>query len=505
MKSNKKILATTISILLTSATLSGCNSGGVISDASAAPTTRDGRTARKAEQNIIYGGAPAGSIIEAFGDNGSYYQTTAGIDQSTDLGTFALPVPTQLGLRLVVKVNPDTADEVIVPVAFRNNRNEVANRFEIGSNDSVDLGYLPVPSTPQETSGYWDTDGDGKFDVPFIVDDFGANNPLSQADADNDGIDDWNDPDGGGYHFTPGTVDPLDTDGDAIINPHDADFKPNLISPDIDHDGLKDNRDDANAGNAPGKNHALRDDRNGDGYQDSDADQNGIPDFDQDNHSPSGYRSNQAEDSSGNAADGIQDQSGTTDNSITGNDSQPAQHGSDENRTEKHQSLGESNIANNNPQDDNSTTEAPLNDKSGQTDGLHGQSSEKRDNNEQYSESSDHSGTNDNAQNHTLSGDNNRQQNDEARDHSLTSDNSRQPNRSGDREASNDNHRQNDETQNQSHESNRHQGDGRLKQETGKDKGDHGNDRAAENSKRDHNDRQKDAEKSRSGREDRNN
>lgn len=314
MNFRRNVLCTAIATALTATILAGCNSGDAIPTASAAPSPREGLITPKLAQNVIHGGAPDGSIVEAFGDNGSYYQTTAHSDTAGDLASFSLPVPTNLGVRLVVRVNPDTPDEVVVPIAFRNSRNDVENRFEIGESDHVDLGYLAVPASRQEASGYWDKDGDGKFETPFIVDDFGANNPLTQADADGDQIDDWNDPDGGGYRFSATTPDPLDNDRDGIISPYDADYDPNLVTPDIDHDGLKDNRDDANVGNKPGGNRQLPNDHDRDGYEDSDTDHNGIPDFAQDNHSPSGYRSDQpghAQDASGNTSS--PDLSGTTD------------------------------------------------------------------------------------------------------------------------------------------------------------------------------------------------
>mgnify|MGYP000290700106 CR=1 FL=1 len=80
----------------------------------------------------------------------------------------------------------------------------------------------------------------------------GAGPPeLRQYDADDDGLDDWNDPDHGGYHYDDNTPDPLDHDGDGVPNCNDScPADPNKTLPGVCGCGTPDTDSDG-GGHAP--------------------------------------------------------------------------------------------------------------------------------------------------------------------------------------------------------------------------------------------------------------
>ncbi|MCK9530622.1 MAG: hypothetical protein M0R77_08700 [Gammaproteobacteria bacterium] len=245
--------------------LSACSSGGGDSGATGATV------------NIT--GTVPGTRIEAFADNGAYYVTDS-VDNGTAAHPFTLAVPARMGLRLLMTTNPGTADEVVTPLGWRGNDSALHTRLLLGGCAQVDLGHVPIPVGPNAAASL-DADGDGVLDAPFVLDDQGARNPLTQCDADGDGMNDWDDPDHGGSHYAAGLTDPMDHDGDGIPNRHDPDFAP--TGGDSDGDGLLDNFD-ANPDNVPGGNRRLPDDFNGDGYMDDDMNHDGVHDSGQPQH-----------------------------------------------------------------------------------------------------------------------------------------------------------------------------------------------------------------------------
>ncbi len=113
-----------------------------------------------------------GTIIEAYGDNGSYYVIHS--DQNgTARHPFNLDLPAGIGFRLVMITNEGTKEEVITPLGFRDSSSKVRTRFVLGKNDSIDLGYVPLPTSRNEAADR-DHDGDGVM----VLDDVGAGNPL---------------------------------------------------------------------------------------------------------------------------------------------------------------------------------------------------------------------------------------------------------------------------------------------------------------------------------------
>lgn len=262
-----------LSVLLFATQLAACGGGGGGTDATSATTA------------TISGTVP-GTRIEAFGDSGAYY-----VAHSTDNGTaehpFSLVVPAGMGIRLVMTTNEGSAQEVMSPLGFRDNTTRVHTRMILGPGDRVDLGHIPLAMSRSEAAGDVDGDGDnddidndGMLDSPFMLDD--SHSPLAAADADRDGMNDFDDPDHGGYEYSAMERDPLDHDDDGVPNVMDPDYVVAAGFMDADRDGLHDDTDDMNPGNISGSNAYFIDDRDTDGYHQDDENRDGFHDDDKD-------------------------------------------------------------------------------------------------------------------------------------------------------------------------------------------------------------------------------
>ncbi|MDT8388514.1 MAG: hypothetical protein RQ736_13475 [Thiogranum sp.] len=271
-----KLVLQSLSVAIATLLFAACGGGG---------SGDDGSTSVAVSAATVSGTVP-GTTIEAFADNGGYYVT-----HSTDNGTtehpFSLEVPAGMGLRLIMTTNEGTADEVISPIGFRDNTAQEHTRIVLGDGDSVTIGHVPLALNRAQAAGDVDGDGDnddidadGVLDSPFMLDD--AQSPLGHADADRDGMNDFDDPDHGGYQYSGGDQDPLDHDNDGVPNTIDPHYMPASGFTDSDRDGLHDETNDVNPGNIQGMNTEFMDDLNRDGFHDGDDDRDGFHDDDLD-------------------------------------------------------------------------------------------------------------------------------------------------------------------------------------------------------------------------------
>jgi len=258
----KSILASAVALF--TLTLAACGGGG-------------GTNASPSTATTISGTVP-GTLIRAYGDNGSFYEV-ASTNNGTTEHPFSLTVPAGMGFRLVMVTNEGTVDEVVQPIAFKDSTGAVKDRIVFGKNEVVDLGNVNLYMSRNEAVAD-DTNGDGILDKPFILDDkAGAKNPLLQVDADNDGVKDFADTDHGNYDYV--GSDPKDANNDHIMDNLDkiTNSTPCTTSTvtDSDCDGVPDTVD-SNRQNATtaGSNKAFIDDLNGDGYHDDDSAKSGL-------------------------------------------------------------------------------------------------------------------------------------------------------------------------------------------------------------------------------------
>jgi len=229
-------------------------------------------------------GTVPGTRIEAFADNGGYYVTHSN-NNGTSEHPFILEVPAGMGIRLVMTTNEDTVDEVMSPIGFRDNTNQEHTRIVLGEGDAIEMGYIPLAMSRAQAAGDVDGDGDnddtnndGVLDSPFMLS--VSQSPLAHADADADGMNDFDDPDHGGYQYSGVDMDPLDHDNDGVPNTIDPDYVPAAGFMDIDRDGLHDNTNDMNPGNIEGSNSKFIDDLQGYGYHQDDENRDGFHDDD---------------------------------------------------------------------------------------------------------------------------------------------------------------------------------------------------------------------------------
>jgi cytochrome c553 len=258
----------TLTIVTLALVQAACGGGGSGSSTSVSPSATGASIA----------GTVPGTLIEAFGDNGSYHAVDSS-DNGTARHPFQLQLPAGVGFHLVMTTNDGTPDEVVTPIGFRDSSGRVRTRLMVNDGETVDLGHVPLPMG-RNAAATDDRDNDGVLDSPMILDDVGASNPLSQADADNDGMDDWDDPDHGGYHYADHIKDPQDHDDDGIPNSYDHDHQ--ARSDDSDADGLPDSVDANRHNERDHANDDLGEDCDHDGYNDDDHDRDGFHDDDGD-------------------------------------------------------------------------------------------------------------------------------------------------------------------------------------------------------------------------------
>lgn len=218
--------------------LAGCGGGGgLLADGGIIGT------------GTIIGTVP-GTRIEAYAENGDYFETLSEINE-TDKHPFWLDLPADVGFYLVMIINEDTEDEVIMPIAFQADNGELLARIILRANQQIDLGHVPLYRNCSEVPPDSDPDADCILDKPFILNESqGSKNPLRVMDADNDGWNDFDDPDHGyGQQNGWQSGDPQDHDDDRVPNFYDHSFSPGPN--DLDGDGINDD-EDVNPGNIPG-------------------------------------------------------------------------------------------------------------------------------------------------------------------------------------------------------------------------------------------------------------
>jgi len=221
MKTNSLKLSALVSALV----LVGCGGGSSSTDA---PVTTTSSVSK------ISGTVP-GTLIEAFCTDGSYYKVTS-TDNGTNEHPFEIEVPSTVSCSLVMTTNEnDEVKKVITQIGVITSD---ANGTVFKATGDIDLGNIPLAMDPSEIN---DENGDHVSDdilniqvdgVSIVVD---LENPL---DDDGDGlVNVYEDDDNDGIY----NRDDDDDDGDKEID----------IDNDSDDDGIDDefDVDDDNDGN----------------------------------------------------------------------------------------------------------------------------------------------------------------------------------------------------------------------------------------------------------------
>ncbi len=242
--------------------LSGC---GGESTTDTAQTTIPSTTA-----SYSITGAVPGTLIEAFCDDGSYYQTSSDINQPVtgpDGKTwhqFSLNLPVEVACQLVMTMNEDDpTNKTVTPIALATNTGTAVAIQAVTGGETIDLGSIDLPRDPADLQNRGlDSDGDQIADAPLehAIEE-ALENRLQyvykqeqrlKVDPDGDGLPNWYDKDDDNDGIYDDEDD--DDDGDGILDVEEKDS---------DHDGIEDNYD--------------RDDDNDGLYDDDDDDYRSLP------------------------------------------------------------------------------------------------------------------------------------------------------------------------------------------------------------------------------------
>jgi hypothetical protein len=233
-------------------TLVGCGGGG-----STASTTLTSK---------ISGTVP-GTLIEAFCEDGSYYSVSS-TNNGTSEHPFEIEIPSSLSCRLVMTTNEnDDANKVVTPIGIITADGN-GTLFQAAAD--IDLGYIDLAMSREDIN---DTEGDGVSDDILSITVGGElfvveleNDPM---DSDGDDLLDIYDNDDGD-EYSNHDDDDDDNDGILDVDEHDNDLDGDGIDNDNDvdddNDGLDDDEDDDD------DNDGINDD------EDPDDDNDGIDD-----------------------------------------------------------------------------------------------------------------------------------------------------------------------------------------------------------------------------------
>ncbi|MCO4845246.1 MAG: hypothetical protein KC427_04430 [Sulfurovum sp.] len=230
-----------------------------------------GSSTTSSTQTSKISGMVPGTLIEAFCEDGSYYSTTSTIPTvgDTDKHPFELEIPSTVNCRLVMTTNENNeTTKVVTPIGIITTD---ANGTLFTADADIDLGYIALAMHPDDIN---DTDGDHVSDDILSIQ---VGNELFVVELEND---------------------PMDSDGDGILNVYDNDDNDTLsnhddndddgdgypdVDNDLDDDGI-DNDSDVDDDN-DGENDDIDDDDDGDGQLDDvddDDDNDGHLDIEED-------------------------------------------------------------------------------------------------------------------------------------------------------------------------------------------------------------------------------
>lgn len=231
--------------------------GGGSSDATSSTTTTATTT------SVVSGTVP-GTLIEAFCADGTYRQVKSDSNVESTEHPFSILLPNNVDCRLVMTTNEDDPINKIV-TSIQIDSGLVASGL-INMSANFDLGYVPL-SMYRDDIDFDDLNLDGIKDTPLSV-------PLTLPD---------------GVVLLDVDSDPLDKDGDDILDYYDDDDDndgtPDITDDDDDNDGILDVDEHDSDGDGIDDLYDRDDDNDGlNDDVDSDDDGDSIPDNEDDDH-----------------------------------------------------------------------------------------------------------------------------------------------------------------------------------------------------------------------------
>ena len=225
-------------------------------------------------------GTVPGTLIEVFCQDGSYYSTTS-VQNGTDQHPFEIEVPLNTDCRIMMTTNEnDPVNKVVTPIGIVT-ADGTSTLFR--AEGDVDLGYVDLA---MDRDLIVDIEGDGVSDEVFEIK---VENGLRSVKLENDPMD----------HDGDDLLDVYDNDdGDEFCNHDDDDDDNDGISDDEDTDddgdGIEDNDTD---GDGVTNNNDVDDDNDGlDDDDDDDDDNDGIDDDEDDDDDNDGISDEEDDD-----------------------------------------------------------------------------------------------------------------------------------------------------------------------------------------------------------------
>ena len=207
-----------------------------------------------ATTSTIKGTVP-GTLIEAFGSDGSYKKVKS-INNGTTKHPFSITLSTKVNYHLVMTTNEDNnATRVITPIGFVDSTGTKSTLFK--PTQDIDLGNVALKLSRADIT---DANGDGVSDRSYDITISNGITPVQGTndilDKNRDGIVDAYEDSNGDGKFNkeePYQINSNDLDRDGVINSKDVDidndgFK-NSVDPDIDNDGILNANDRDNDNN----------------------------------------------------------------------------------------------------------------------------------------------------------------------------------------------------------------------------------------------------------------
>jgi len=236
-------IAIALSVIVGTVLMTACGGGGSETSSSTSSTA-----------STLTGTVP-GTLIEAFGSDGSYKKVNS-TNNGTTKHPFSIKLSNSVNYHLVMTTNEDNnATRVITPIGFVDSTGTKSTLFK--PTKDVNLGNIALKLSRADIT---DANGDGVSDRSYDISISNGITPVQDTndvlDKNRDGIVDAYEDSNGDGKFNkeePYQINSNDLDRDGVINSKDVDIDndglKNSIDSDIDNDGILNSSDSDNDNN----------------------------------------------------------------------------------------------------------------------------------------------------------------------------------------------------------------------------------------------------------------